>query len=87
MCKIEFNIEKPTYVIVKVVDIMGNLVSTLLKDHRSAGTYQVDFHDENLTPGKYYYKIFASETYPDSGELNASNLVKAGQVKIGNSLM
>jgi len=72
-------------VIVKVVDITGNLVSMLLKDHRAPGNYQVDFHDENLTPGNYYYKIYVSEKYPENGDLTSDNLVKSGNVKIGLS--
>lgn len=83
MCKIEFSIEKQTYVIVKVVDITGNLVSMLLKEHRAPGNYQVDFHDENLTPGNYYFKIYVSENYPVNGELTSADLVKSGKVSIG----
>ena len=83
MCKIEFELEKPTYVIVKVVDIMGNVVGTILKDHRTAGEHKIDFNDENLMPGRYYYKIFVSDKVPVNG--NDSDFVKlwkTGKVQI-----
>jgi hypothetical protein len=83
MCKIEFSLEKPTFVIVKVVDIMGNVVGTLLKEHKSAGEHKVDFNNEHLMPGRYYYKIFVSENRPFNGnEPNYSQLWKTGKVQI-----
>ena len=83
MCKIEFKLEKPTYVIVKVVDIMGNVVSTIAKDHRLAGSHKIDFNEENLMPGRYYYKIFVTDTLPENGNDNDfSHLWKTGKVQI-----
>lgn len=86
MCKIEFKLEKPTYVIVKVVDIMGNVVGTLLKAHRTAGDHKVDFDDANLIPGRYYYKIFVGEKLPENGkDSDFVRLWKTGKVQIEHS--
>jgi hypothetical protein len=91
MCKIEFKLEKPTFVVVKVVDIMGNVVGTILKDHRTAGSHKVDFNEENLNPGRYYYKIFVSEQLPENPagngrEMNFASPWKSGKVQIENSI-
>lgn len=86
MCKIEFNLEKPTFVIIKVVDIMGNVVGTVLKDHRTAGSHKIDFNEENLMPGRYYYKIFLSDSGLESIEkVDYSKLWKTGKMQIDNT--
>jgi hypothetical protein len=90
MCEIEFKLEKPTFVVVKVVDVMGKVVSTILKGHRTAGSHKVDFNEKNLNPGKYYYKIFVSEHLPENAaengsEMNFASLLQSGKVQIENS--
>lgn len=86
MCKIEFNLERPTFVIIKVVDIMGNVVGTVLKDHRAAGFHKIDFNEENLMPGRYYYKIFLSDSNFDNIEKqDYSKLWKTGKVQIDHN--
>jgi hypothetical protein len=61
MCKIEFEIPKAGYVTVKVVDIIGKPVKSLINSHKEAGRHMVDFNNEELAPGKYYYKVILSE--------------------------
>jgi hypothetical protein len=85
MCKIEFNLERPTFVIVKVVDIMGNVVGTVLKDHRTAGIHKIDFNEENLMPGRYYYKIFVSDA-ENANDTDYSKLWKTGKVQIESTM-
>ncbi len=87
MCKIEFKLEKPTFVVVKVVDIMGNVVGTVLNDHKTAGSHKVDFNEENLMPGRYYYKIFVYEGLPEDGkDTDFSRLWKTGKVQIESAM-
>jgi hypothetical protein len=87
MCKIEFSLERPTFVIIKVVDIMGNVVGTVLKDHRKAGLHKIDFNEENLMPGRYYYKIFLCDSNQDGIEKSEySKLWKTGKVQIDNTI-
>ena len=44
-------------VILKVYDILGKEVATLVNDQKRNGTYEVKFDSHNLTSGIYYYQI------------------------------
>ncbi len=44
-------------VTLKVYDILGNEVTTLVNEEKSAGTYEVDFDAAGLSSGIYFYKL------------------------------
>ena len=44
-------------VILKVYDILGNEVATLVNEEKPAGSYEVNFDANNLSSGIYFYKI------------------------------
>lgn len=48
-------------VILKVYDILGNEVVTLINEKKLAGNYEVDFNAKELTSGIYFYKLVANE--------------------------
>ena len=58
---IEFNIPRTAFVTVKVYDMLGKEVSTLVNDTKQAGSYLVNFIASNLTSGVYFYKIMAGD--------------------------
>lgn len=41
----------------KVFDVLGNEVATLVDEYKSAGKYEVDFNAEGLSTGIYFYQI------------------------------
>ncbi len=41
----------------KVFDVLGNEVATLVDEYREAGKYEVDFNGKNLATGMYIYKL------------------------------
>jgi len=41
----------------KIYDILGNEVKTLVDEYREAGRYEVDFDASELTSGVYFYKL------------------------------
>ena len=43
----------------KVYDILGNEVATLVNKEKPAGNYEVEFNGENLPSGIYFYKLSA----------------------------
>ena len=43
----------------KVYDILGNEVATLVNEKKSAGKYNVDFNASALPSGVYFYKLQA----------------------------
>ena len=44
-------------VVLKVYDILGNEVATLVNENKSAGNYEVKFDGSNLSSGIYFYKL------------------------------
>jgi len=55
--KIDFKIDKATYVTLKVFDITGTEIITLFKGEKSPGNYSVVFNGSNLPSGIYFYRL------------------------------
>ncbi len=55
--KINFALPKSGLVTMKVYDILGKEVATLVNEVKNAGSYSVDFDGANLSSGMYFYKI------------------------------
>jgi hypothetical protein len=53
--------EGSVLVTMKVYDILGNEVVTLVNEEKVAGTYEVEFSAANLASGIYIYRLQASE--------------------------
>ncbi|WP_337871666.1 T9SS type A sorting domain-containing protein [Ignavibacterium sp.] len=47
--------------VLKVYDILGNEVATLVNDYKPAGSYEVEFNASNLSSGTYFYKLSAGK--------------------------
>lgn len=56
---ISYEIAKETIVSLKVYDVIGNEIATLVNETKPAGSYQVVFDAANLSNGVYFYKIQA----------------------------
>ncbi|MDZ7766501.1 MAG: S8 family serine peptidase [Melioribacteraceae bacterium] len=56
---IEYSVPQNEYVSIKVYDLLGRDVATLVNETKSAGTYKVNFDGRNLSSGIYFYKINA----------------------------
>lgn len=54
---IRYQIAKNSYVTLKIYNILGKEVATLVNEKLSAGTYEVKFGGTNLPSGVYYYKL------------------------------
>ena len=59
--KISYTLPQSSNVTLKVYDILGNEISTLVNNKQSAGTYELNFDASNLTSGIYFYQIQAGE--------------------------
>ena len=57
--KIVFTIPKREYVSLKVYDILGSEITTLVNKELDAGKYEVDFSGKDLSSGIYIYQIKA----------------------------
>lgn len=55
--KIQFSLPKAGFVTIRVYDLLGREVSTLVSEHKNIGTYVVDFDASDLPSGIYFYRI------------------------------
>ncbi len=53
----------------KVYDILGNEVATLVNENKSAGNYEVKFNARNLSSGVYIYRIQTSSGFVSTKKL------------------
>ena len=58
---ISYSIPKSSNVSVKVFDVLGNTIATLVNQNQSIGSYKVNFNASALSNGIYFYKISAGE--------------------------
>jgi hypothetical protein len=54
---IRFQIKDSRFVTLKVYDILGKEITTLVNEFKKAGAYEVKFDAGNLSSGLYFYKI------------------------------
>jgi photosystem II stability/assembly factor-like uncharacterized protein len=55
--RIEYNIPAAGIVQLKIYDILGSEVATLVNEYIPAGTYNINFNAGNLPSGIYFYKL------------------------------
>ena len=58
---IKFEIPEPGFVALKVFDVLGNEVTTLVNENSNAGKQSVEFDATGLTSGIYYYQLLSDE--------------------------
>jgi len=56
---IQYALPEGSFVSLRVFDLLGQEVATLVSDYQSAGTYEVRFNAEGLPSGMYLYRITA----------------------------
>lgn len=57
--KIKIDISYESNALLKVFDVLGKEVITLLNKNMKPGTYEVEFNGANISSGIYYYKLTA----------------------------
>jgi len=56
---IKFTISDLRFTILKVYDVLGNEIATLVNEKKPAGSYVVEFSSANFPSGVYFYKLRA----------------------------
>jgi hypothetical protein len=56
---IRFVLPKPSYVTLKIYNLHGEEIETLVRGERPAGEYEVKWNAKNLTSGIYFYRLQA----------------------------
>jgi hypothetical protein len=59
--RIQFTISSRQFVSLKVYDVLGNEVATLVNKEKPAGIYEVNFNASGLSSGIYFYQLRAGD--------------------------
>jgi len=59
--KIKYSIPQSSNVVIKVFDILGNEIETLVNEEKQTGTYEITWYAENLPSGIYFYRLHAGD--------------------------
>lgn len=54
---IKYSLPEASFTAIKIYDVVGNEIATLVNEIKSAGTHQIVFNAESLSSGIYYYTI------------------------------
>ncbi|MEO6694339.1 MAG: T9SS type A sorting domain-containing protein, partial [Ignavibacteria bacterium] len=57
--KISYRVSRKSFIVLKVFDIKGKEVSTLVNSIQPIGKYEIEFDGNDLSSGIYFYKISA----------------------------
>jgi photosystem II stability/assembly factor-like uncharacterized protein len=57
--KIKYSVPQSSNVIIKVYDLLGNEIETLVNEEKAAGTYELTWNAVNLPSGVYFYQLCA----------------------------
>jgi hypothetical protein len=58
---IRYSLSENRFISLKVYDVLGKEVATLVNQKQNAGTYEVEFNASNFASGVYFYRIEAGE--------------------------
>jgi len=54
---IQYAVSIRQFVTLKVYDVLGNEIATLVNEEKTAGSYAVEFNGDGLTSGVYFYRL------------------------------
>ena len=55
--KIRYSVPQSSNVMIKVFDILGNEIETLVNEEKPIGSYEITWYAKSLPSGIYFYKI------------------------------
>ena len=59
--KIKYTIPQTSQVQIRIFDVLGNEIKTLINEEKPAGTYELTWNAANLPSGVYFYQLKAGE--------------------------
>ncbi len=57
--KIRYSVPQSSNVVIKVFDILGNEIETLVNEQKAIGTYEITWYAKHLPSGVYFYQLRA----------------------------
>ncbi|MDD5362036.1 MAG: T9SS type A sorting domain-containing protein [Ignavibacteria bacterium] len=67
--KIDFTIPKNGFVSIKIFDITGKEITTLVSTSMNKGSYTVNYNASQLSSGVYFYKLSAGSDFSESRKM------------------
>ncbi|QQS38332.1 MAG: T9SS type A sorting domain-containing protein [Ignavibacteriales bacterium] len=65
---IKYEVSSRQFVLLKVYDLLGREVVTLINEEKPAGSYEIEFDAGDLASGIYYYQLKAGDPSSSSGQ-------------------
>lgn len=65
--KYRFTLNTPSHVMVKLVNIIGMEIATLVNELRDPGSYEVRYEGNGCPAGIYYYKLYTDLNGSENG--------------------
>ena len=59
--RIQYSVNSTQNVTLKVYDLLGREVATLVNEEKPAGEYEIEFNGQNLPSGIYFYQLIAGK--------------------------
>ncbi|MEG8945934.1 T9SS type A sorting domain-containing protein [Rosettibacter firmus] len=66
---ISYQIPEGGFVILKIYDVLGREISTLVNQFQNAGNYYINFDGSNLTSGVYFYKLSVNSQHSSTKKM------------------
>ncbi len=67
--KISFSIEKSGFVTLKIYDVLGKNIETLINRFKKPGAYNINFNANELPSGIYFYKVQVENEYSETKKM------------------
>jgi hypothetical protein len=67
--KIKYSVPFSSKVTIKVFDVLGNEIETLMNEEKPAGTYELTWYAEGLPSGVYFYQLRVTDPESGSGQV------------------
>ena len=58
---IKYSIPRISRIVIKIYDVLGNEITTLIDEEKPVGTYELNWNADNLTSGVYFYQLKAGD--------------------------
>jgi photosystem II stability/assembly factor-like uncharacterized protein len=59
--KISFSLKEPVMVSIRIFDVLGKEIQTILNEYKDAGNYDLEFNASGLSSGIYFYNLTAGD--------------------------
>ncbi|MEJ2628807.1 MAG: T9SS type A sorting domain-containing protein, partial [bacterium] len=67
--KISYSIQKSDFVTLKVYDILGRELQTLINEYQNGGRYSINFDASRLSSGIYFYRLQVGSNFMETKKM------------------